>query len=46
MNMKQIIGVNKPYGLVQRAGKHVTQKMKVTRRTKTMRKMKKTRKKH
>ncbi len=44
--MKQIIGVKNPYGLVQRAGKHVTKKRKMTRRTKTMRKMKKTRKKH
>ena len=44
--MKQIIGVNNPYGLVQRAGKRVTKKRKMTRRTKTMRKMKNTRKHH
>ena len=44
--MKQIIGVNNPYGLVQRAGKRVTKKRKMIRRKKTMRKMRKTRNNH
>ena len=44
--MKQIIGVNNPYGLVQRSGKRITRKRKMNRRTKTMRKTQKTRKKH
>jgi|688.fasta_scaffold1246543_2 hypothetical protein len=44
--MKQIIGVNNPYGLVQRAGKRITKKRKINRRTKTMRKTRKTKKNH
>jgi hypothetical protein len=44
--MKSIIGVNNPYGLVQRAGKRNTRKRKIRRRTKTMRKTRKTMKNH
>jgi hypothetical protein len=43
--MKTIIGVNNPYGLVQRAGKRNTRKRRTNRRTKSMRKTRKTRKK-
>ena len=41
--MKPIIGVNNPYGLVQRAGKRYTKKRKLNKRPKTARKTKKTR---
>ena len=42
--MKPIIGVNNPYGLVQRAGKRLTKKRKINKRTKSIRKTRKTRK--
>ena len=38
--MKPIIGVNDPYGLVQKAGKRRTYKRKNIKRKKTMRKIK------
>lgn len=44
--MKPIIGINNPYGLVQRAGKRITKKRKTNRRTKTTRKTRRTRKNH
>lgn len=39
--MKPIIGVNKPYGLVQRAGRRLTKKRKTNRRTRVTRKTRK-----